>query len=603
MRLHLTPASRNCHPVVIAVVSGVVLGLGMLVAPPAAAQVPSLGPGQCVEAPGYPCSGPTGGGGTTGGGSRRLATAYNERGVALLRQGKRNRSLATIRHAIAYFRRAAALAPNSIAKQNHYTALANYWSLKAVQTSNCRDQVRYYRNAMGYIRYFSARNQQHYRNVFARLQRRCGSQQQATTGGNSGTGVRGRRVVIGAVAAVSGNVQLCLKGRCSRASSGKSFYSYGTVKTGRNSRVQLLFNDETVMTIGPNTEIVIDKYIYNPFNKKGGLSARINKGTFRFVSGRSVNKRDSLRLVCVCGGRKQCSVPGPSHLMKGCGGGSAIGIRGTDFVVRLSRAARTLVIELFDGALALKLKGKRRATALGLGIWTIKWSGRNGGPPYRASRHMVPAWGKTAALKRRRAYYNRVLPAKAAGRGKSSGAGSGNKNTPRLIATYQKTIDAIHRAISNTTKLIAIYTQALRRNPGDTNTRNKRSVAYRSLARYRKSLANVVRQCPECRFHSGAGANTVRIVGHWCIPGTRKRIYITNHKVRIRGPKGSMSAMIIKRSANGSQIALTLKNNAMQPPQIRMIVMVAGAGTRMTVKIEENGRVKKVPGPPFTRCQ
>jgi hypothetical protein len=49
--------------------------------------------------------------------------------------------------------------------------------------------------------------------------------------------------------------------------------------------------DETVFTIGPNSSMVIDKFVYDPGTREGEVKAKILKGTFRFVTGKIAHKK------------------------------------------------------------------------------------------------------------------------------------------------------------------------------------------------------------------------------------------------------------------------------------------------------------------------
>lgn len=63
------------------------------------------------------------------------------------------------------------------------------------------------------------------------------------------------------------------------------------IHSGQRSGMQLLLLDETVFTIGPESEIVIDEFVYDPKTNAGKLSAEITKGVFRFVSGKIAHEK------------------------------------------------------------------------------------------------------------------------------------------------------------------------------------------------------------------------------------------------------------------------------------------------------------------------
>jgi hypothetical protein len=49
---------------------------------------------------------------------------------------------------------------------------------------------------------------------------------------------------------------------------------------------QILLADQTTLTIGPNTEIVLDEYVYDPDRGVGEMSMTFIKGAMRFIGGR-----------------------------------------------------------------------------------------------------------------------------------------------------------------------------------------------------------------------------------------------------------------------------------------------------------------------------
>ncbi|MFC1679719.1 FecR domain-containing protein, partial [Elusimicrobiota bacterium] len=76
-------------------------------------------------------------------------------------------------------------------------------------------------------------------------------------------------------------------------SSGKTVYNRDKISTDARGRMQVLLLDETVFTIGPNSEMELDEFIYDPFTNSGKISASVTKGVFRFVSGKIARKNPS----------------------------------------------------------------------------------------------------------------------------------------------------------------------------------------------------------------------------------------------------------------------------------------------------------------------
>jgi len=57
------------------------------------------------------------------------------------------------------------------------------------------------------------------------------------------------------------------------------------VHTTPAGTVQLLFTDKSTMSIAPNTDIVIDEYVYDPNANSGHMLVSLTKGALRFVGG------------------------------------------------------------------------------------------------------------------------------------------------------------------------------------------------------------------------------------------------------------------------------------------------------------------------------
>jgi trimeric autotransporter adhesin len=64
------------------------------------------------------------------------------------------------------------------------------------------------------------------------------------------------------------------------------------VTTGVEGQTQVLFVDESAMSIGPNADMVIDQFVYDPNTGTGKLAASLTRGVFRFVGGK-LSKQDN----------------------------------------------------------------------------------------------------------------------------------------------------------------------------------------------------------------------------------------------------------------------------------------------------------------------
>jgi len=91
---------------------------------------------------------------------------------------------------------------------------------------------------------------------------------------------------IGATSIASNEVKGVLGSTLRTLGVGESVYQNEKISTGSNGRVQLLFLDETSMTLGPSSTVVLNRLVYDPSsNKKSQLVLNAVSGAFRFVSG------------------------------------------------------------------------------------------------------------------------------------------------------------------------------------------------------------------------------------------------------------------------------------------------------------------------------
>ena len=66
------------------------------------------------------------------------------------------------------------------------------------------------------------------------------------------------------------------------------------IATGATGQTHLLFRDGSTISIGPNSNLRLDKFVYDPDSKQGELVASLSKGVFRFVGGRISKSRPVL---------------------------------------------------------------------------------------------------------------------------------------------------------------------------------------------------------------------------------------------------------------------------------------------------------------------
>jgi hypothetical protein len=66
---------------------------------------------------------------------------------------------------------------------------------------------------------------------------------------------------------------------------GNNLHANERVRTGDTGAAQLLFLDETSLNIGPKSDVLLDRYVYNPSRGTGNVVMSTTRGALRFVSG------------------------------------------------------------------------------------------------------------------------------------------------------------------------------------------------------------------------------------------------------------------------------------------------------------------------------
>ena len=100
-------------------------------------------------------------------------------------------------------------------------------------------------------------------------------------------------------------------------------YENQTIVTGNRARVQLIFKDDSVYTIGRNTEVVINKFIYDPSSRDGASEVEAKSGVLKFVTGK-IAKKDP----------KNVKVDTPF---------ATIGVRGSGGIIQVQPNGQTVV--------------------------------------------------------------------------------------------------------------------------------------------------------------------------------------------------------------------------------------------------------------------
>jgi len=91
--------------------------------------------------------------------------------------------------------------------------------------------------------------------------------------------------IIGYIKTVQPDASLVIGGKSVKALPGMPVQTGYVLKTGAQGSMGVTFRDNTMMSFGPDTEIVVDEYLYAPGKGDLKLGATLTRGTLQYISG------------------------------------------------------------------------------------------------------------------------------------------------------------------------------------------------------------------------------------------------------------------------------------------------------------------------------
>jgi hypothetical protein len=103
---------------------------------------------------------------------------------------------------------------------------------------------------------------------------------------------------VGVVKTLEGGATVKRHGETITVVTGMEIQRADVVKTDHNSTIGLVFSDDTRISMGPNTELAVDDYLFEPVEKKLLFVLRLIRGTVSFLSGQIAKlSPESVQLV------------------------------------------------------------------------------------------------------------------------------------------------------------------------------------------------------------------------------------------------------------------------------------------------------------------
>ena len=130
----------------------------------------------------------------------------------------------------------------------------------------------------------------------------------------SGTSLAGNDS-FGVIKSVTGEVRIAHAQEITPAAPYMKFMQGDSIKTGKESCAGIIFDDDTTASLGPDSEIVIEDYQFDPAEQKLAFVVRLIKGTFSFITGQIAKLAP-----------KKIKFETPD---------ATLGVRGTEFLVKI----------------------------------------------------------------------------------------------------------------------------------------------------------------------------------------------------------------------------------------------------------------------------
>ena len=131
---------------------------------------------------------------------------------------------------------------------------------------------------------------------------------------------------VGVVGAAIGDIK---NQRNESLTNGSKIFFGDTIISKNKSNAQILFLDQTVLTLGEETELTIDEFVYDPNSQDGSFVSTVKTGTVKFITGQISKKNpDNLEVKVPAG---------------------TLGARGTEFVVLSESNNESTVVLLGPG--------------------------------------------------------------------------------------------------------------------------------------------------------------------------------------------------------------------------------------------------------------
>lgn len=125
---------------------------------------------------------------------------------------------------------------------------------------------------------------------------------------------------IGQIKSASGEVTILRGGVSQKAAAGDRVFQADVLATGPDGSVGITFADNSMMSLGPDSRLSLDQFVFDTTTHEGVFDSSLSRGTLAVKSGQIVKQTP--------------------EAMKVRTPGALLGVRGTEFVVRADGGGR-----------------------------------------------------------------------------------------------------------------------------------------------------------------------------------------------------------------------------------------------------------------------
>jgi hypothetical protein len=106
-----------------------------------------------------------------------------------------------------------------------------------------------------------------------------------------------QQTVAGRIKLVSGSAFVVRDGKAIPATAGQELMQADSLRTGDDGRIGIMLKDDTRVSLGPDSEVRLERFVYAPAEGNLALALKFVRGAMAYVSGRIAKLApDSIRL-------------------------------------------------------------------------------------------------------------------------------------------------------------------------------------------------------------------------------------------------------------------------------------------------------------------